>query len=194
MINFRCAGMTLAAILATAAPAFATGCDAWPQFSSNDPYLEPLSVPAKDVGEHLSDWEWSEGMQFTSRLHGSELWLDITHFPGNTTAAGVSRSVMHLGRVADEDFATLVLAEGDTGLFSISEPELRAIGCQFIWGKEGGQNPIALLRELYKALRHYETGAPLSSGFTGHLLGDSTLALELNNKIVLPQWAMSAVN
>ncbi|MEY8802147.1 hypothetical protein AB9K35_17860 [Leisingera sp. XS_AS12] len=194
MINFRSAGLTLAAILATASPALATGCDAWPQFASSAPYLEPLSVPAKDIGGHLNGWEWSDGMQFASRLHGSELWLDITQFPGNATAAAASRSVMQLGRIADEDFATLVLAEGDAGLFSISEPELRAIGCQFIWGKEGGQNPIALMRDLYKALRHYESGAPLSTGFNGSLLGDTNLALQLNNKIVLPQWAMSAVN
>ncbi len=45
------------------------------------------------------------------------------------------------------------------------------------WGREGGQNPIALMRDLYKSMRHYETDQLITTHFKGLLLGDTDLAL-----------------
>lgn len=172
----------------------ATDCSRWKRFAASEPYLRPLSVPAADIGAHLTASVYSEGIEFVSTLRGTELWLDITRFPGATSAAGAPRAILHVGRLADEAFDTLVLADGQEGKFTITEPELRRLGCRFIWGREGGENPIALLREMYQVMRHYETGHLLSRRFTGHLLGDTSLAMDLNNTLLIPQWALSAVD
>ena len=100
---------------------------------------------------------------------------------------------MQAGRLADERFQRLVLAEAETGIFVIEEPALRAIGCRFIWGREGGENPIALIRDLFRNLVWYESGRPLSVRFSGSLLGDTSLAMSLNNELLIPKWVMSAV-
>lgn len=174
--------------------AHATDCDNWPQFSSTEAYLEPLSVNAGDMGDHMNNWEWSDGVQFSTELRDEELWLDILSFPGEASAAVAGRTIMQIGRLASEDFDRLVLADDGTGLFLIEKPDLRRIGCQFIWGREGGQNPIALIRDMYRSLAHYPSGAPLSTAFTGSLMGDTSLALKLNNEVLIPKWAVSAIN
>ncbi len=180
-------------LTALATSAGATGCEKWSRFASQDDYLEPHSVPAAKIGKHLSASEWSQGIEFKSTRHGKEVWLDITSYPGETTAAGGSRAIMMVGRLMDENFEKLVLAEAGKGIFVISEPELRAIGCRFIWGKEGGENPIALMRELFKALRWYEGDRPLSTAWNGSLFGDTNNAISLHSEVLMPEWAMSAV-
>jgi len=186
-------GITCLIATLIAGSANATDCAAWPRFSSSEAYLTPLSVEVSKVGEFFSSYEYSQGIQFTSEMRGSELWLDIVEFPGTTTAAGAPRVVMQIGRLVKDDFETLVLSEDGEGLFAISEDNLRNIGCQFIWGREGGQNPIALIRELYKQMEYYETRLPLSTRWNGSLLGDTTLAMTLNNDLVLPKWVVSAI-
>jgi hypothetical protein len=126
----------------TASTASATDCSKWSRFSTNREYLEPLSVDSAEVGSFFSSYEHAGGVQLSSELRGDELWLDITEFPGNTTAAAAPRIVMQVGRLVKDDFKVLVLAEDQTGLFAIPEPELRRIGCQFIWGIEGGENRL----------------------------------------------------
>lgn len=193
MYNLLLGAAILALFLSLPELAKATDCNNWVRFSTNAEYLKPISVPAKKIGAHLTESIWSEGIRFDSELKGRELWLDVTYFPGNTTAAGAARAIMQVGRLADESFDQLILSEEDIGLFAISEGKLRDIGCRFIWGREGGENPIALMRDLFSALEHYGTGMPLSADFTGSLLGDTSLALDLNNKILVPGWVMSAV-
>lgn len=190
---FRSAFCAVLYVSSLAGPAAATDCAQWARFSSTQEYLQPLAVPADRIGSHLSASEWSSGVEIESEMHGDELWIDITSFPGDTTAAAGPRAIMMVGRLADESFSHLVLSDAGTGLFAISEPDIRSIGCQFIWGVEGGQNPIALMREMYAAMTHYGTGQPLSTRWNGNLLGDTTIAINVNNEIVLPGWVMSAV-
>lgn len=187
---FRLAAAPLLCLIAL--PVWAD-CSSWSRFSSHEKYLAPLSVPAGSIGAHLTASEWSEGVRFTSELRDGDIWLDITHFPGTTTAARASSVIMMVGRLADDTFDRLVLANGTKGLFVIEREPLREIGCQFIWGREGGQNPVALLRDLYQNMAYYETGQPLSTNFNGSLLGDSTLALRLNNEVMLPAWVLDDI-
>jgi hypothetical protein len=169
----------------------ATDCSAWPIGASSEAYMAPLSVPADRIGARLM--EISGGVQVSSELKGDELWIDITEFPGDVTAAAAPRIVMQAGRLAAPEFSLLVMSDSGRGIFSLNEADARRVGCQFQWGVEGGENPIHLLREMYKAMRFYETDRPVTTGFTGSLLGDTGLALNLNNEVFLPQWVMSAV-
>jgi hypothetical protein len=171
------------------ATAFAD-CSNWSSFSSHEAYLEPLSVPAGEIGAHLTASPWTGGVKFHSELREGDLWLDIMEFPGATSAAVAPSVVMQVGRLADDGFGRLVLAHEGQGLFAIERAALRDIGCQFIWGREGGENPIALMRVLYRKMTYFETGQPISTRFSGHLLGDTSLALNINNEIVLPAWVV----
>lgn len=194
MLNkFSGAVIALTGILASTS-ASATDCRAWSRFDSSEAYLEPLSVPAGDIGEHLSASQWSRGITFTSVMKGDELWVDITSFPGETTAAAAPAAIMQIGRLADDSFKTLVLSDGEKGLFAIDEPDIRAVGCKFIWGRQGGENPVALLRDLYPPMRWYETGAPITTAWNGSLLGDSQLAMRIGTEVLIPKWVMSAVD
>ncbi len=175
------------------ATANATSCLNWPRFFSTEDYLEPLSIDVSQVGSFFSTYVHSEGIQFASEMRGNELWVDITKYPGTTTAAGALRAIMQMGRLVSDDFDTLVLADDGVGLFAISEPKLRDIGCQFIWGRKGGQNPIALMRDLFQGMEYYETRQPLSTRWNGSLLGDSNLAVTLNNEVLVPEWVLNSV-
>jgi hypothetical protein len=168
-------------------------CSAWPRFASTEEYLKPLSVEAVAIGPHLSASEYTQGVELHSEIRGDELWLDVVKYPGTTSAAIAPALIMRVGRLADDNFQSLVLAHEGNGLFKIERGDLRKIGCRFIWGREGGENPIVLMRELYQKLTYYETGAPLSRSFTGSLMGDTGLALNLNNEIVLPAWIFEDV-
>lgn len=186
-------GLSLFAIGLTATQSLATDCSHWQIGRSADRTLPPLSVPAAQIGRALSARDMNDGVQFKSWMKGGDLWLDITRYPGEVTAAVGPRSVMQAGRLAGPGFRRLVLADQGRGVFSIDEPNLRAIGCQFVWNQQGGQNPIALMRMLFQSMRYYESGQPLSNGFNGSLMGDTSLALGLSTKVFMPGWAMSAV-
>ena len=185
--------LSTVAVLMSAHTAQATNCSEWSRFSSSEDYLKPLSVPADQIGPHLSASKWSEGIEFTSRRKGDEIWLDIASYPGTTTAAGGPRAIMMVGRLADESFDRLVLSEEGEGVFAISERDLRSVGCRFIWGRTGGENPIALLREMYPPMVWYENGQPLSTAWDGSLLGDSQRAILIGTEVIIPKWVMSAV-
>jgi hypothetical protein len=170
-----------------------SNCSAWSRFSSSEDYLEPLSVEPEKIGPHLTASEYSQGVVLTSELRDDELWVDVVSFPGSTSAAVAPSLIMRIGRLANNDFEGLVLAHEGQGLFRIEREDLRKIGCQFIWGREGGENPIALMRDLYKALTYYDSGAPLSRAFNGNLLGDTGLTMRLNNEVVLPAWILEDI-
>lgn len=174
--------------------ASATDCSAWPRFSTTEDYLRPNSQPAAEVDDFLNTSEFSSGLVLEAQLHGDELWVDILKFPGHSSAAIGMAAIMKIGRLVDADFEKLVLADNGNPAFFIYEPVAREIGCQFIWGREGGQNPIYLMRILAMNLHRYETNALVATGFTGSLLGDTKLALSINTEILLPDWALSAVN
>lgn len=137
--------------------------------------------------------QFSSGLEITAELRARELWLDVTLFPGDAPVVTATAAIMKTGRLVDADYDLLVLSDDGTPVFSIAESVTRELGCQFIWGREGGENPIHLMRILMKNLMRYETGQPVTTGFTGHLLGDTNLALSINNEVLAPEWAMSAV-
>lgn len=98
-----------------------------------------------------------------------------------------------IGRLSDESFERLVLVDGDQSLFYISEADLRSVGCRFIWRRQAGENPIALMRDFYSNLRDYDTDRPVVVGMNGSLLGDTQRVLTANNEVVLPAWIVSAI-
>jgi len=179
--------------LGIASGAGATTCEQWSYFSSTEEFLEPLSVSSKKIGKHLTASEYSDGVVFSSRRKGKDVWLDIEKFPGSSSAIASTRALMMAGRLMDENFERLVLEDDGKPIFAISESKLREIGCQFIWSREGGQNPLALMRELYQAMVWYEDGRPMSTLWNGSLLGDTSLAAQLSAQVLMPEWAMSAV-
>ena len=172
----------------------ATDCREWSNFSTNEEYLEPISFTPAALVSELNKSSYSNGLQISISENGSELWMDITRFPGDAAVVTATAAIMKVGRLVNHDFDILVLSDGESAIFQIVEPVAREIGCQFIWGREGGQNPIHLMRILMRNLQHYETGSFVSDGFTGHLLGDTTLAMDINNQILIPDWAMSALD
>lgn len=192
MSNFKALAVVISAIFSPTL-VYATDCSAWSRFSSTEEYLSPLSLKPNDLAVALNTSEYSSGLEVSIMQRGTELWLDITRFPGDAPVVTGTAAIMKVGRLLDADFEKIVLADNDTPLFFIEEPVLREIGCQFIWGREGGENPIHLMRILMKNLIRYETGQPVTTGFTGHLLGDTTLAMRINNEVLAPEWAMSAV-
>ena len=193
MLNKKFLEMTLLCVSCGFPSVSFADCSAWSRFSSTEEYLEPLSVEAGKIGSHLSASEFSQGVEMRSEIRGDELWLDVEKYPGTTSAAIAPSLIMRVGRLADDSFQSLVLAHEGKGLFKIERDDLRKIGCRFIWGREGGENPIALMRELYQGLTYYETGAPLSRSFTGSLLGDTGLTMRLNNEVVLPAWILEDI-
>lgn len=172
---------------------FATDCTAWARFSTSDPHQQPLSVSLDKLQNHLNASPLNKGIIYGVSQKGRTLELDVLHFPGTVEALAGLRTVFQIGRIADESFDTLVFVDAQERLFSIAEPELRSLGCQFIWGRKGGQNPIALMRLFFHALKDAQTGRPAVAGFTGSLLGDTNLALSAHNEIFLPRWVLSAV-
>ncbi|WP_288929228.1 hypothetical protein [uncultured Maritimibacter sp.] len=184
---------SIISVLIAPTAAFATDCTAWRSFVASEDYLKPLSLSPSEVAVVLNASEYSSGLEVSTELRGQELWLDITLFPGDAPAVAGTAAIMKVGRLVDADFDALVLSDDGTPIFSISEPVSRELGCQFIWGREGGENPIHLMRILMKNLMRYETGKPVATGFTGSLLGDTNLALQINNEVLVPEWAFSSI-
>lgn len=186
-------GVTALAMLFSASGALANECGSnyWP---GTLPEHEPNSVAVSELGEFFLTFPAAEGIKFDVEVKPGELWIDVLEYPGDVTVAAASRILFIIGRIADGEFGSLVLADADEGLFRISETDIRAIGCQFVWGVEGrGQNPIALIRQFADALRYYDTGRRVALSFNGSLLGDTNKAVAVLNEAVNPQWVLRTV-
>ena len=186
-------GAAILAVIYSASSSFANECGSnyWP---GTLPEHEPNSVAVSELGEYLTTFPSAEGIVFEVTSKPGELWIDVVEYPGEVSLIAASRILFIIGRIADGEFGSLVLADAEEGLFRISESDIRAIGCQFVWGVEGyGQNPIALLRQFADALTHYNTGRRVALPFNGSLLGDTNKALAMLNETVSPQWILRTV-
>ena len=172
----------------------ATDCSRWSRFPSNEAYLQPLSVSAAEIDGHLNGSMDLEGIEIAVDLDGGDLLLDVLSYPGDLTAAAALRVVFMIGRLSDESYDRLVLIDKGEHLFYINEPDLRSVGCRFIWRRQGGENPIALMRDFYSDLRFFDTDQPVVRGLSGSLLGDTQRVLQANNEVVLPAWIVSALD
>lgn len=189
----RAALGTLVVLYGTSFPAFSTDCSAWPEFSSNAPDLQPQSIAVSDIQNYINGLETSEGVVLDIEQSGKELWIDVVYLPDNATVISGLRAVMQIGRLISGDFEKVVLSDDGKGIYQLPEPKLREIGCQFIWGYEGGQNPIYLIRVFFESLENYPDGQKAVTGFTGQLLGDTNLAMEYHNNQFARQWLLSAL-
>ena len=186
-------GATALAAMFFASGALANPCGSnyWP---GTLPEHEPNSVPVSELGAFLSTFPTAEGIKFKVEIKPDELWIDVLEYPGKVSVAAASRIVFIIGRIVDGEFGSLVLADAGEGLFRISEDDIKAIGCQFVWGVEGrGQNPIALIRQFADALTYYDTGHRVAMPFNGSLLGDTNKAMAVLNQAVNPQWVLRTV-
>lgn len=165
-----------------------------PYFAGTLPEHEVASVKVSQLGEFLGSFPTAEGVKFDIDVRPEELWVDVVEYPGDVTVAAASRILFIIGRVADGEFGKLVLADEGEGIYQISEADIRAIGCQFVWGVEGrGQNAIALVRQLADNLEYYGTGQRVGRRFTGAPLGDTMAALDVLNNFINPNWVMRTV-
>lgn len=162
-------------------------------FAAKNETTPPTSVEAADIAAFVAAAPWAEGVRITAEERGTELWLDVTEFPGNTTAAAAPRTAWLVGRIMDTDAATVVFADADEALFQIAATMLKDIGCRFVVGEQAGENPIALMREFYDAMTRHGSGQRIAGRFTGSLLGDTTTAMTANNEVFVPGWILSAV-
>lgn len=192
MKNILCLALFSFVVLSEAS--FATDCSRWPQFSSREPHLQPLSIPAAQIDVYLNGSPDMEGIEISANLIGRDLYVDVLHYPRTVTVAAALRVVFMIGRLSNESFDRLVLVDGDQALFYIAEPALRSVGCKFIWRQQGGENPIALMRDFYSALRHHDTDRVVVVGLNGSLLQDTQRVLQANNEVVLPAWIVSAID
>jgi len=151
------------------------------------------TVQAGQLESWLNSSEWTGGVKLDVEERGKDLALDVTLFPGQTTAAAAGRIAMLVGRVTVGDFERIVFVDGGRNQFYIDFPLLKNIGCRFVVGEaSGGENPIALMRELFDGLRDM-SGLRVAPPYTGALLGDTMIATTVNNEVFVPRWAMSAV-
>jgi hypothetical protein len=173
--------------------ASATDCSSWSQFSSSNQALAALSVPIASIQDHLNGLPTSEGVIFDVELKQRELWVDVVYVPDQATAISGLRAMMQMGRLVQGDFDRVVFSDDIKGVYQIPEPILREIGCQFIWGQEGGQNPIYLIRFFFENLEFYPNGEKAVNGFTGHLLGDTSRAMDYHTAGFVPAWMLTAL-
>lgn len=150
-------------------------------------------VSVSGIQDFLDTSPAVDGIKFAVTVKGKEVWLDIVQYPPQVSVIASLRSLLVLGRVVKPGYDKLVLADGDKGLFQVSYQDIHAIGCQFVWGTEGGQNPIHLLRELADSLTYYADGSRVAPPFTGSLMGDTSAMLGTMNKIVYPEWLLKTV-
>ncbi|MCL4069324.1 hypothetical protein M3484_22455 [Pseudomonas sp. GX19020] len=162
-------------------------------FVAKNETAPPTSVSASDIATFVAAAPWAEGVRVTAEERDAELWVDVTEFPGNTTAAAAPRTAWLVGRIMDTDATTVVFFDADQALFQIEARALKDIGCRFVVGEEAGENPIALMREFYDAVTRYGSGERIAPRFTGSLLGDTTTAMTANNEVFVPEWILSAV-
>jgi hypothetical protein len=185
--------LTLFTALIAPVVSHATDCSRWPRFASNAAYLQPLSVSAAEIDDHLNGSTDLEGIEIAVNLNGHDLQLDVLSFPGDVTAAAALRVIFMIGRLSDESYDRLVLIDEEVPLFYISEADLRSVGCRFIWRQQRGENPNALMRDFYSNLYFHETDQPVVRGLNGSLLGDTQRVLQANNEVMLPAWIVSAI-
>jgi len=191
MKAFLLAVTTFLALVAGAAHANQCGRNYWP---GTLPEHELESVAVSELETFLDTFPTAEGIKFSLEEKPDELWIDVVEYPGDVTVAAASRILFIIGRIADGEFGSLILADAGEGLFQISEADIRAIGCQFVWGVEGrGQNPIALLRQFADSIEYYETGQRVAQPFNGSLMGDTTKAMAVLNEAVNPNWVLRTV-
>lgn len=189
----RLFGIAALAVIVSASGTLANDCGS-NYWAGTLPEHEPNSVPLSDLGDFLNTFPTAEGIKFEVDVRPGELWIDILEYPGEVSVAAASRILFIVGRLADGEFGSLVLADAGDGLFKISESDIRDIGCQFVWGARGrGQNPIALIRQFADALEHYDTGRHVAPRFTGSLMGDTNRAMNVLNEAVTPQWVLRTV-
>jgi hypothetical protein len=178
---------------AFASHAWATDCSSWSDFTSTNPLLLPQSVEISRAQDYINGLETSEGVIFDIEQRENELWIDIVYVPNDATVISGLRAVMQLGRLVAGEFDRIVLSNDGKGVYQLSEATIREIGCQFIWGEEGGQNPIYLMRVFFENLELYPSGDKAVSGFTGRLFADTNIAMEFHNKQFAPAWMLSAL-
>lgn len=186
--------LSLAAALGAAVLAAnpAASCEQGAFAPSTEEHLQPLSVPASEIGAWLTASPYSSGIHFTSELHGRDLWLDITDFPERAPEVGSIRALMQLGRVVDADLDRLVLVDGQEALFVVAEADLRSVGCQFVWPANTGANPIDLMRRMIEALREENGGRPIEGLTTTGSAGTSVNAVAIVEDHLNVAWVESA--
>lgn len=179
--------------LASPGPAYATDCSAWPEFQTTEPDLAPQSIDLSTLQNVLNAGDEAEGMIFEFKKVDGDVWMDIGYVPGEASALAGLRTAFMTFRLLSDDFDEFVFSDGETGLYKIPEPTAREIGCQFIWGREGGQNPIYLMRVFYQNLLNFEDGQLAVVGFNGSLMGDTNLAMTFNNEVFVKKWLLTAL-
>lgn len=162
---------------------------------SGTPDLAPAnSTPNNQLQSFVNDRaQWSDGVKIKVVDRGSELWLDVTEFPGSTLAVAGLRIVWLVARISSGSQKAIVFVDGDSPIFMIDSVTLKDQGCRFVIGGQGGENPIALIREFFDALRYYDNAARVSPFYNGSLLGDTSTAMGVHNDVFLPKWILSAV-
>lgn len=176
--------------LIAASPAASCGQGAFAP--STEAHLEPMSVPASEIGAWLTASPYSSGIRFTSEMRGRDLWLDVTDFPERAPEIGSVRALMQLGRVVDTDFDRLVLADGQEAFFAIAEEDLRSVGCQFVWPINTGSDPIQLMSSIVEALRDEEGGRVLEGLSSAGTVATTVQAMAVVKDRFNPAWIASA--
>lgn len=186
-------GVLTAFLTCSAFAASANTCDGkyWPGPLQEH---EPNAIALPELEAHLNQLSVAEGIGFDIELKDDGLWIDVTEYPGNVTLAAASRVLFIIGRITDGQFGSMVLSDNGKGVFRISEPDIRAIGCQFVWSVPNhGENPIVLVREFADALTYYDTGGRVALPYNGSPLGDTQKALSVLNDALVPKWVLKTV-
>jgi hypothetical protein len=164
------------------------------RFESADPQKEPFSVPLSSLEDRINTDPSAEGVKMHIGHGNGILSFDIYETPGDTSAAAVLRVLFMAFRLAEKDYSKVNLTDSGSVIFSLVGQAAQSIGQQFVWGEAGaGQNPIALIRQFADALVD-QNGNRVAPPFNGHLLGDTTRALDTVNKRLHPDWTFATID
>ncbi|WP_189411370.1 hypothetical protein [Neogemmobacter tilapiae] len=192
-MKVKLALMSLLAIASIATSLQASDCGS-SLLSGRLDLTPPNSVPNTALQDFINDGpSWAENVKVSVEEKGADLWIDITEFPGTSSAAVAPRIAFLIGRVSSGNHSNIVFADDSRGIFVIDEVVLKNIGCRFVIEQEGGENPIVLMREFYNALLNYDGRERVAPIYNGNLLGDTNIALSVNNDVFVPGWVLSAV-
>lgn len=158
-------------------------------FQSIDAAKKPFSVPLSQLEERINSDPFASGAEFKIRASGRILRVDLVSIPGETSVAAVMRCIFMIGRLGEEKYDEMRFSDGGTDTFLIAGEKIREIGEQFLWGEEGGQNPIHLLRLFADSLR-YPDGSRVIAPLTGSLLGDTSRSINAINDIFHKNWTL----